>query len=159
MDSCSWGPQPARKEYRDGDSRQIPGDEIGIDSSTNSRERPGASSIATATPSKRPTTSSEENNATAGTNFAKGNARSDYTGIKSRLTPAAAMAPPFQPRTKAMVAANSFSGIANNSTIYSASFGHSGLWHGSNYQIGSCYIFSQCLWDWPCDSLGDSFRP
>lgn len=46
----------------------------------------------------------------------------DSTVKKSKLTPAAAMAPPFKPRTKAMVAANSFSVMTTEPSAHPAPF-------------------------------------
>ena len=67
-------------------------------------------------PSSRPARN-EDDHGTDGTCTAKGPSPLGSIASKSRLTRAAAMAPPFQPRTQAMVATNSFDGISTGSSL------------------------------------------
>jgi hypothetical protein len=105
--------------------RQDVGKSTGVSSSTKSKEEPVAPSVAP-TPRLNKVPINTESRLTDGENIVKRQTQASSTASKSRLTPAAAMAPPFQPRPQAMVAANSFSGISAPSThrsTYTDSFG------------------------------------
>lgn len=106
-----------------GDTRQGCGKGIETTSITSSKKEAVTlgTNIAPALSPTKPI-KSEVDQGTDGTSTAKGPIRSESTVRKSKLTAAAAMAPPFQPRTQAMVAANSFSGIASSSSTNSTLF-------------------------------------
>jgi hypothetical protein len=125
--------QPANSTTK-GDARQMSGKDIGTPSCGIHKEESITScgGIISARPSTQPTRS-EEDHGTDGANTAERPSRLESTVSKSRLTQAAAKAPPFQPRTQAMVAANSFPGIASTSPANFTSIGARG--HGEDRAI------------------------
>jgi hypothetical protein len=106
------------KNHVNGDARQMPEKYSGTAASALSKEEPSTSYgsiVLQDAPVAQPSTKVLRSEGVQGTEEASDTQTSNRSepASKSRLTAAAAMAPPFQPRTQAMVAANSFCEISS----------------------------------------------